>query len=344
MIKPTLTGLKKVIKPYLEEGKNLPRHIQTLKKRLKDTATDKNTQKKLKDLSSLFAKQWKTLSLTLAAILTLYYGIGAAVSSHINNSLEAEIKKSPNSTHTIAALSHALKTQVDDAAWVPALPIIFPAAILDNLPNFQIGVKESVRYFTKKLAAFHADKNLKEAATLLDYPANIWLFSQTNKDKLAPGSAKQYRKAIAKLADFTPPASTDNTMQKQEFKHLLNAIDSLLERQINRLSKQVLEHNSEMLDFNADNIFYHVKGAVYTTYYVLSASAKDYQNLIVDTNQYEHLTSALRHLKNAEELSPLTIQNGSPEESYTANHLLYLAYHLSLAQNQINKIRYAIKD
>lgn len=344
MIKPTLTELKKVIKPCVERCKNIPQHIKDVKRHLKNSTNNKHTGKKLKNLIALLAEQWKPLTFTILSILTLYYGIGAAVSSHLNNSLDAEIKKSPHSTYTIAALTHTLKTQVDDAAWVPALPIIFPAAILDNLPNFQTGVKDSVCYFTKRLASFYADKNLKEAANLLDYPANIWLFSQTNKDKFAPGSAKQYRKAATKLAEASPVLPTDETTQKKEFNYTLNAVDKLLEHQINRLSQQVLEHNSEMLDFNADNIFYHVKGTIYTTYYVLSALAKDHQNLIVNTNQYEHLTSALKHLRNAEELSPLTVQNGSPEENYTANHLLYLAYHLSQAQNQINKIRYATKD
>lgn len=330
MKKPTLTGLKEVIKPYLEKCQKL--------------ATDKNTQKKLKGFIALISEQWKNISLTLICGLTLYYGLGAYVSSEINNPLDTDIKKSPQSSYTTAALSYTLKTQVDDAAWTPALPIIFPAAILDNLPNFQIGVKDSVGYFTKKLATLYNDKNLAEASSLLDYPAKIWLFSQIDGDKLAPGSAKQYRKAISKITKAVYKTPHNETEQKKEFNYMLSALDNLLSHQINQLSKQVLEHNSELLDFNADNIFYHTKGAVYTAYYVLSALVKDHQNLIINTEQYEHVTSALKHLKNAEELSPITIQNGSPQESYTANHLLYLAYHLLLAQNQINKIRYTLKN
>lgn len=343
MTKPALTGLKKIIEPCMKGCKKLPEQIKTLREDIKRLAADQTTRKKLTGLIALIVERWKTMAIILTGILTLYYGIGATVSSNINNSLDAEIKKSPQSSYVTAALAHTLKTQVDDSLWVPALPIIFPAAILDNLPNFQIGVKDSVRYFTKKLAAFYADKNLKEAAALLDYPANIWLFSQTDDDRFAPGSAKQYRKALAEIIAFSPKLSPDESAQKQELNYMLAALDNLLQRQINRLSKQVQEHNSEMLDFHADNIFYYAKGTIYTSYYVLSALSKDYQNLIVQTEQYEHITSALKHLKDAELLSPITVQNGAPEESYTANHLLYLAYHLLLAQNQINKIRYAIK-
>ena len=87
---------------------------------------------------------------------------------------------------------------MDDSPWTPA---VFPAAVLDNLPNFQLGAKDSVRYFVKRMARFYGDKNLKEAGELLDYPADIWLFSQTGEDRLAPGSAKQYRKAPLAIAD-----------------------------------------------------------------------------------------------------------------------------------------------
>lgn len=343
MIKPSLTGLKKIIEPCVKGCKKLPEHIKTLKEDIKKLTTDKTTRKKITNLIALIAERWKTLTITLMGILTLYYGIGATVSSNINNSLDAEIKKSPQSSYVTAALAHTLKTQVDDSLWVPALPVIFPAAILDNLPNFQIGVKESVRYFTQKLANLYADENLKEAASLLEYPADIWLFSQTDGNGFAPGSAKQYRKALAEIIAFAPKFSSNEDSQKQELNYMLTALDSLLQHQIDRLSKQVQEHNSEILDFQADNIFYYIKGTIYTSYYILAALAKDYQDLIVQTEQYEHITSALKHLKDAELLSPITVQNGAPEESYTANHLLYLAYHLLLAQNQINKIRYAIK-
>ncbi len=344
MKKPALTELKKLLKPYLDKCVQIPHTITPLKEKAKKALTNKNTKKKLKDFISILTKRWRLTVLSLSGFFILYYGVGATVSSKINNPLDIEIHTTTQSpSYTANALAFVLKTQVDDSAWVPALPIIFPAYILDNLPNFQLGVKDSTRYLTQKLSLFHADNNLKEAASLLDYPANIWLFSQTEKDKFSPGSAKQYRKALAKLRAFAPQVNEVPDFQRKELSYMLTALNKLLTRQINRLAKQTQEHNSEMLDIKSDDIFYYAQGNIYTIYYVLSALAKEHQNLIVENEQYEYLMSALKHLKTAISLSPLSIQNGMPEESYTANHLLYLAFYLSQAQNQIYHIISALK-
>ena len=233
---------------------------------------------------------------------------------------------------------------MDDSPWTPALPAVFPAAVLDNLPNFQLGAKDSVRYFVKRMARFYGDKNLKEAGELLDYPADIWLFSQTGEDRLAPGSAKQYRKALAKISDFA--ASGDNlpAIETREAAYMLSGIENLLERQLSALHKHVLEHNSELLDFKADDIFYRTKGCIYAVYYMLSALSKDHQDLIVETGQYENITAALSFLGEASALSPASVKNAAPGEVFAANHLLYLGYYLARAQNYIKTVHNSINS
>lgn len=291
----------------------------------------------------LFVERWRFFTIALFGFIAVYYGLGAAVSSKINNALDAPLAINASSPrYTAAALLHVLKTQVDDSPWTPALPAVFPAAVLDNLPNFQLGAKDSVRYFVKRMARFYGDKNLKEAGELLDYPADIWLFSQTGEDRLAPGSAKQYRKALAKISDFA--ASGDNlpAIETREAAYMLSGIENLLERQLSALHKHVLEHNSELLDFKADDIFYRTKGCIYAVYYMLSALSKDHQDLIVETGQYENITATLSFLGEASTLSPASVKNAAPGEVFAANHLLYLGYYLARAQNYIKTVHNSI--
>lgn len=345
---PRLTKLKILVKHLLGRAVYIYVYV---KKRLTEkyfslTSSQKKKQpKNIAGFISAFAQRWKLISAVLICLLAAYYGVGAAVSSKINNSLEHKLtvtKDSPR--HTTAALIYVLKSQVDDSAWTPALPAIFPAAVLDNLPEFQLGAKDSVRYFIGRLSRFYKDENLKEAGELLDYPADIWLFSQNKKGVLSPGSARQYRKALTRLTDFAFSDKNRPVSSADEFLYILTGIETLLNRQISVLHRHVLEHNSEWLDFKADNIFYRAEGNAYTVYYLLQALSKDFQSLITEeTDQYENITAALSFLNEALSLNPVIIKNAAPEDAFAANHLLYLGYYLSRALATIRTVRYNIE-
>ena len=290
-------------------------------------------------------ERWRVVLIGLAGFFCLYYGLGAAVSSKINNSLDEAIPIAAENVapgHTVAALVHILKTQVDDSPWTPALPAIFPAAVLDNLPNFQIGAKDGVRYMVKRLSKYYKNKNLQEAETLLNYPADIWLFSQIGQDKLAPGSAKQYRKALAELKDFASSSVTGSLPAEYELSNWLSGIEYLFEKQLNILQKHIQEHNTDLWDWKADDIFYQTQGTIYAVHYILSALAKDYQDIIVEHGQYEKLTEALGYLRDAVALSPVVIKNAPRQDTFAANHLVYLGFDISRALNNLQSIHHNI--
>lgn len=340
MLNPFFRKLTTNASPILKKGKNwygaVKKMVITQLSELKKVTTpNKKGKSSLSELISLICERWKFFTLALSGFLILYYGLGAAVSSKIDNALNHEILIKKNARYSTAALIHVLKKQIDDTPWTPALPIIFPASILDNLPNFQIGAKDSVKYFVKKMSAFHTDKNLKNTVELLNYPHHIWLFSQTDNDKLAPGSAKQYRKAIKELTNYAKTETENSTLSAKELLYFLNSSSALLETIISQLSKHVQEHSGELLDLKADNIFFYSQGEIYTLYYFLTSLAKDYQHLIVESGQYENLTAALKYLQDAEDLAPISVKNAIPKDIYEANHLLYLAFYLSRAQNRI---------
>lgn len=340
MINRSLTKLKITTKRLL--GRCVYSYIYTKNRTKKFFITPSKRTHSTKNKSNvviLAIEQWRISTLLLVLFIAIYYGGGAFISSNINKRLNNHATASVTTgKKTFFSLSYVLKSQVDNVAWTPALPIIFPAAVLDNLPNFQLGVKESAGYFIKKLAKHYKNTSLKEVGKLLDYPADIWLFSQTKDDKLTPGSAKQYRKALASLKEFIE--KEDIVVTDEDLTYILKNIINLLNKQISILNKHALEHSSELLDINADNIFYKTQGTVYTIHYLLSALTHDCQNQILKTEQYENITTALKYLTDAEELAPLTIKNAATNNSYEANHLLYLAYYLSQAQNYLTKVYY----
>ena len=301
----------------------------------------KSSKKKFKIFSSLLSRR-RPLIYVMIAFLGIYYGLGALISSEINNKLEDHQHESSSaSSYAVKALADVLKVQVDDNAWTPALPIIFPAALLDNQPNFQLGAKEGVTFFINKLAHRFKDDDLMSAAELLEYPSDIWLFSSTKDDSLAPGSAKQYRKALAHIRKFLKknavlPANRENLL------YILKSSDAFISQKIDILHKHIREHSSEVLDFSADDIFYKTIGSAYTLYYFLAAVTKDYQSQILEVEQYENMTTVLKYLAETAEMSPLVVKNASPNDAFEANHLMYLGYYLSVIQSKLQQVYYQV--
>ena len=310
---------------------------------IKKSFKHKNKSPKNNKLTSYFSNIFKKRKfgfLAIFGVIFIYYGLGLIISSKINTNLEYKLTAPNNTRYTTNALTYTLKTQVDDVQWTPALPIIFPAYFLDNLPSFQIGTKDAVKYLVKKMSAFYVDSELKKAGELLNYAPNIWLFSKTNDDTLAPGSAKQYRKALALLNTFSTKQSALYPLDIKELKYFLNSLDSLLDINIQNLDKHIREHSSDLINNNADNIFYSTKGNAFVIYYTIKGLTKDYQDQIVEAELYDDITTILKNLETALNFNPISIKNSSPEDVYSANHLIYLAYFLSQAQNKLKDVSY----
>lgn len=312
---------------------------------IKKSFKNKNKSKKYNILpSSLFnvLKKRKLVFSSIVSFIFLYYGIGAIVSSSINTNLNHKLTTTNNTRYSTNALIYTLKTQVDDTQWTPALPIIFPAYFLDNLPNFQIGAKDSIKYLTQKMSAYYVDNNLKKAGELLSYAPDIWLFSKTNESTLAPGSAKQYRKALALLNTFSENQNTLHPLDLNELNYFLNNLNTLLEKNINKLNKHIQEHSSDFFNNKSDDVFYNAKGSAYVIYYVIKGLTKDYQDQIVDAELYDDITTILKNLEIAINFNPISIKNASPDDIYQANHLIYLTYYLLSAQNKLKDVSFNI--
>ena len=103
----------------------------------------------------LFVERWRFFTIALFGFIAVYYGLGAAVSSKINNALDAPLAINASSPrYTAAALLHVLKTQVDDSPWTPALPNELQDAILDNLHKIQLGTNDTNKSFVTTNSPF----------------------------------------------------------------------------------------------------------------------------------------------------------------------------------------------
>lgn len=289
------------------------------------------------------------IALGICVLLLLYYPIGAILSEKIDRNTNIELSKTKsNHFQTIEMISYLVNREVNEKIWTPNLPFFFPAAILDNMPNYQLGVINGVSKFASvfeqrlnKQTPNREDSPLYNAASLLRYKGTIWMFSPSNKIKPVPSAGSQYRKARRLLTKYNQMLTNNEiTLQKSndDLIYILRKSAQNLAISSSRLTNAVRENSSNWIDFNADDVFYYNQGKIYAYYLLLKALGNDYEKNIVASEQYQNWISLIKALEETAHIRPLVVCNGEPSSSLVPNHLLYLEVYILKAQALIKKI------
>jgi hypothetical protein len=247
--------------------------------------------------------------------------------------------------------------------WLPN-DLFWPTVLLDNMPNFQIGELEVIRYNTRVLRdnlsrMRTTDKldPLAEAAftALSNDPYKWWFPSAESKWKLAYKSLETFHQNLtAKTSNFYPRA--DNLVE------LLNQYASLMGGVNTRLinapgdMKSTLAVEDEpkgtakgqkMVDINIpwshiDDNFYYAQGVAYALYESFIAIRIDFMDVLKDKNSVKLVDKILENLKRCY-FEPLIVFNGKPESIF-ANHSLNLSGVFNDARQKVNSLIVALKQ
>ncbi len=316
---------------------------KTLKKRLTEILevikrNNPVTQERVMRCLLFVRKSWKSIAIILPAFLLLYYIVGSWATQNIDKSLVINPEKPTKGLAVVHSAAGLITREVDDHMWTPNLPFIFPGYVLDNMPQYQLGIIDSLKSVIKVLAANYDSEKLNKAAEFLNYPGNIWLLSKTENLSLAPSSGAQYRKARKALLRFNDGLILPTGKNEDILLNVLHSVIKGLENVAADIEQHVREHSSEWLDGRADNVFYYAQGRLYGYYVMLSALGVDFQTEILAAGQYENWTSLSRTLENGFLLEPFIVRNGKPESTTAPNHLLALGYYTAKAGFELDKI------
>ena len=304
----------------------------------------------LQSLITFLRSWWRLLIIAFAAFVILYYPLGGCLTQNIDTSVNYEITPVlPEQSATVETMAFLINREVNDHLWTPNLPFFFPAYFLDNMPSFQSGIIKSTgtmaSAFARRLSpgviSSAEDVSLQNAAKLLKYPGNIWMFAPGSTLKPAPSSSKQYRKARRQLLNYNAAVAEKQltfSRSAQDLEYFLLQIAVSLSRSTAEIENQIREHSSSWLDTKADNIFFYNQGKSYAWYLLIKALGNDYKNIIVETGEYENWTRLLKALEEASSLSPFLIRNAELNDSLAPNHLSYLGFYLQKAENITRQI------
>lgn len=326
---------------------NLYAAVQALFRKAHKAVVENN--QKLMDISANRNTPWWQIALgVVITLFCLYYPLGGLIVHNIDTSSSYQPRSGNNKLSSVDMMCHLINREVHYKIWTPNLPFMFPSYFLDNMPNFQLGVMSAIGKTTdafNKLSfttsSATATNNLSEAAHLLQYPGNIWLFSPQNKLLPAPSANTQYKKGRKKLNNFNNEIAVGKIMlprNAQNLSLILQYIKKDISRLIVKTENHIRENHDSFIDFKADDTFYFALGKLYAYSQIIKSLGYDFKDVLISRDVYQQWTAALRFLQEASDLKPAVVRNGNLSSSFAPNHLVTINYLASRTVNRLNTI------
>jgi len=244
--------------------------------------------------------------------------------------------------------------------WLPN-DKFWPTIFLDNIPNFQIGQLEAVRYNIRVLrdtlsrlrSTDRLDPFAEAAFTALSNdPYKWWFPSAESKWKLAykklsiylenlrNGKSHFYPRAdnlIELLSQYASLMGGTNT-------RLINAppdVKKVLEvEQPSKSSKSYVEVNIPW--YKVDDNFYYAQGVAYVLRESFKAIKEDFYQVLKDKNSLQLVDKILEDFRRCD-FEPLLVLNGGPGSIF-ANHSLNLSSIFNDARQKIGSLIVALRE
>ena len=249
--------------------------------------------------------------------------------------------------------------------WMPN-DIFWPTALLDNMPNFQIGQLEVVRYNVRvlrdNLSRMRTTDKLDPAAeaaftALSNDPYKWWFPSAESKWKLALKSLTQYHDSLlTRKSNFYPRA--DNLAELlSQYASLMGGVNTRLinaprDRRLvlamEDEKRQAADADEEkMVEIHIpwrkiDDNFYYAQGVAYALYESFTAIRMDFREVLVDKNSLKMIDKVLEDLARCH-FEPLIIFNGDPDSIF-ANHSLNLSGIFNDARQKVSSLIVSLKQ
>ena len=282
-------------------------------------------------------------------LITINYGVLGLMKHQIDANPQFQAIDVPtNGSAAVANAVALMDRELNLHGWTPNDPWFAPSGILDNMPNFQIGVINAVGRFSfemldqigRRSGSSSADPDLERASGFLQYPPNIWVWEPSTSFLPAVPSERQYRQGQAALESYNVRLSRGQAV----FERRADTLAAVLSRISDNVGSQTAQideaQNSGWLMFSqaADDVFYQNKGTMYAYDIILTSLGADFATVIQENNLVPIWDQALKSLRQGSQLRPAVVLNGQSDRSIFANHLALQGFAMKRAILQIEEI------
>jgi hypothetical protein len=309
-------------------------------------------RERISDMPPWAGRTARILGILIVLVVVLYYPIGMLIVHRIDddpNFAPPAAETPEGSSHAVAMAAALIDREVDQNRWVANDPFFLPGAALDNMPHFQLGMIASLGRFAFELTdqigrsrgSSAADRDLQEAAGLLQYSGTKWIFDPTTSLMPTASSEQQYRKASRSLTAYNMRVSRGEALFDRRADNLQATLDRIASDIGNlsaQIDSQIRENQGAWFDFHADDVFYQVKGQVYAYQMIIKALMVDFQPVLQERNVAYQFDQLIQSLNECSQLDPWVVVNGRPDSQFTPSHLAAQGFFLLRARTQLREI------
>jgi hypothetical protein len=286
----------------------------------------------------------------LLFLVVLYY-LGGMIWVHKiddDPTFGAETVVPDSASRAVAVAADMIDREVNQNRWVANDPFFQPGYLLDNMPAYQTGMLSAIGRFTTELrdrvarvrGSSAVDPDLESAAGRINYPGDEWIFEWSGTP-VQPSSESQYRRGLDDLQRYNERLAQGKAVYERRADNLLATLDRIsndLGGDSAALTQEVDEGTSNFLDFNADNLFYSIKGKLYAYYVILRELEKDFEPVIKEKNLQASWAELLTSLRLGATLHPWLVSNGPLDSMATPNHLAGEGFLLLRVRTKLEEI------
>lgn len=298
---------------------------------------------------SLARRLLTTIGVLLAAVV-LYFVGGAWWIHEIDDdpAFGVDVAVPDGASRAVAIAADLIDREVNQHRWVANDPPFMPGYLLDNMPAYQNGVMTAIGRFAVELrdrvararGSSAVDADLEGAAGRINYPGDIW-FLEWSGQPVQPSSESQYRRGMDDLRRYNQRLAQGQAVFERRVDNLLWTLDRFsddLGGSMASLSAEVDQNSTSFLDFNADNLFYNVKGKLYAYYLIMRELEHDYANVIAERNLQLIWSELLVSMRLGATLYPWVVTNGPLDSQAVPNHLAAEGFLLLRARTKLEEI------
>ena len=281
----------------------------------------------------------RALVFVIVALL-IVYPVGAWWASTIDDDPDFGVAANalrPNQSLAIANMSALLDREVNTNGWAPNDTVLWPTMLLDNMPNYQLGILEGLHNVIAQIAA--ADPDLKEAAELLAYPPDVWVW-QPSASLWPASSEHKYNNAVEALRRYNERVATQGAeLRLATLVAALGRIVADLGMAATAIDARIANRSGFLFINNkADDVFYTTKGRLYAYYVVLKGFERDFGPLIRQRGLDKPWQAMMAMLRASISLRPWIVLNAEPDSSFVTCVLCSEGFYVLRARDEIHGI------